>query len=183
MYCPQCAAQLVDSDKFCRACGADLKATALALAQQPLSSKAGRKKNKEPKKEKTWMEKRSQGMRDAVVGATMVGGSLLIGLVINILNGPAGPDSVPGMAVWAVFFGWMACWGVFSLASGLGAIAQAATMGPKAAQPEPPEFDAAPLTVPDTDPLDNAGVKPLLSVAENTTRSLEPAHKEYVAKE
>lgn len=180
MYCPQCAAQLVDSDKFCRACGADLKAAALALAQQPLSSKAGRKKNKEPKKEKTWMEKRSQGMRDMVVGATMIGGSLLIGLVINILNSPEGPDSVPGMAVWAVFFGWMACWGVFSLASGLGAIAQAATMGPKAAQPEPAP---APVTVPDTDPLDNAELPPLLSVAENTTRSLEPAAKEYIAKE
>src|SRR5215510_15063886 len=156
MYCPQCAAQLVDSDKFCRACGADLKAAAVALAKQPLSSKAGRKKNKEPKKEKTWMEKRSQGMRDTVVGATMIMGSLLIGLVINILNRPEGQDSVPGMAIWAVFFGWMACMGVFRLASGLGAIMQSSSMGSMEAKAVRPQPVDEPAPVPDTDPLDDS---------------------------
>lgn len=71
MYCPQCAAQLVDNDKFCRACGADLKAVAVALVGQQLASNAGKIKIKAPKKEKTWMEKRSQGMRKTAEGATM----------------------------------------------------------------------------------------------------------------
>lgn len=55
MYCPQCAAQLVDNDKFCRAYGADLKAVAVALVGQQLTSKDGKVKIKAPKKEKTWM--------------------------------------------------------------------------------------------------------------------------------
>jgi hypothetical protein len=178
MYCPQCAAQLVDSDKFCRACGVDLKAAAMALAKQPLSSKSGKKKTGEPKKEKTWMEMRSQGVRKTVEGATMIGSSLLICLGIILLSDNSSRMAMMGF--WAVFFGWLAYWGIFSLASGLGAMMQAATMSPKAPQPGPAPL---PLTVPDTDPLDNVGGPASLSVTENTTRSLEPAPKEYVAKE
>jgi hypothetical protein len=73
------------------------------------------------------------------------------------------------MGVWAVFFGWIACWGIFSLASGIGAIAQAATMGAKAAQSQPADD---PVTVPDTDPLENAMLFPPPSVTEYTTESL-----------
>jgi hypothetical protein len=175
MYCPQCAAQLVDSDKFCRACGSDLKAAAVALAKQPLSSKAGKNKIKDPKKEKTWMEKRSQGVRNTVEGATMLTGSLLIGLLIRLLF-----NHHDSLGVWVVFFGWMAGLGVFRLASGLGAILQTASMGSKAVEPQAID---APAAVPDTDPLDNSASSPLLSVTENTTRSLEPSPKEYIAKE
>jgi hypothetical protein len=164
MYCPQCAAQLVDSDKFCRACGADIKAVAVALVGQQLTSKDGKIKIKAPKKEKTWMEKRSQGMRKVAEGATMLGTSLLLGLAINFLS-----DYSERMGVWAVFFGWIACWGIFSLASGIGAIAQAATMGPKAAQSQPADD---PGTVPDTDPLENTLLFPPPSVTEYTTESL-----------
>src|SRR5262245_57553743 len=73
MYCPQCSVQLVDGDKFCRACGADLKTVALALAGQQLPSKAGKNKTRAPKKEKTWMEKRGEGVLKAVEGATLLG--------------------------------------------------------------------------------------------------------------
>ena len=178
MYCPRCAAQLVDSDKFCRACGADLKSVALALADQQLPSKAGKNKTRTPKKEKTWMEKRSAGVREAAEGATMIGASLLIGLGINLLSNH--PDRLVLMGLWAVFFGWLACWGVFSLASGIGAIAQAASMRAEVPQSQPADD---PVMVPDTDPLDNPRLSPSLSVTENTTRSLEPAPKEYAAKE
>ncbi|HEX5084072.1 MAG TPA: zinc ribbon domain-containing protein [Blastocatellia bacterium] len=178
MYCPQCAAQLVDSDKFCRACGADLKAAALALAQQPLPSKSGKNKAGAPKKEKAELEKQGQGLRKAAEGATMLAGSLLIGLLIRLLFNHQDP-----LGIWVVFFGWMAAMGVFRLASGLGAIMQASSVGAVGSTDEEPQPVDNPVTVPDTDPLDNPGLQPLLSVTENTTRSLEPAHKEYVAKE
>ena len=178
MYCPRCAAQLVDSDKFCRACGADLKTVALALAKQSLSSKAGKNKIKAMEKEETWLEKRSQGVRKAAEGATMLVGSLLIGLIINLLTHH--PDPAIPIGIWAIFFGWLACRGVFELASGLGSIMQAAVMGTKAIEAQPVDD---PGTVPDTDPLDIPGLSPSLSVIESTTRSLEPAPKEYLAKE
>jgi len=175
MYCPQCAAQLVDSDKFCRACGGDLKALALALADNQLPSKAGKKKTRAPKREKTWLEKRSQGVRNAVEGATMVGATLLAGVAFFLLG-----NNPNRMVIWAGIFGWMACWGVISLASGLGAIMEAASMGAKAASHPPVDIQA---TVPATHPLPEPGLSPLLSVTENTTRSLKPTPKEYAAKE
>ena len=178
MYCPQCAAQLVDSDKFCRACGADLKSVAIALAKQPLSSKGGKNKSNAPEKELSWTEKRGQGVRKAAEGATLIGASLLICLGINLLSNH--PDRIALMGIWAIFFGWIAFVGALTLASGIGAIAQAASMRAKAPQSQPIDD---PETVPDTDPLINPSLYPSLSVTENTTRSIEPAPKEYAAKE
>ena len=178
MYCPQCAAQLVDSDKFCRSCGADLKAVAIALAKQPLSSKGGRNKTDAPEKEQSWMEQRGHGVRKAAEGATMIAASLLICLGINLLSNH--PDRIALMGIWAVFFGWISFVGAFTLASGIGAIAQAASMRAKDPQSQP---IGDPGTVPDTDPLINPGLYPSLSVTENTTRSIESAPKEYAAKE
>ena len=178
MYCPQCAAQLVDSDKFCRACGADLKAAALTLAKQPLSPKSGRNKIVAPDKEKTWMEKRGQGIRKTVEGATMLMGSLLIGLLIPLIFHHQDP-----LGIWVVFFGWMACMGVFRLASGLGAVMQASSMGSMGAKAAAPQPVDEPLRVPDTDPLADPSQYHSFSAKENTTRSLEPAPKELVTKE
>jgi hypothetical protein len=155
---------LVDGDKFCRACGSDLKTIALELADRQLPSKAGKNKTRAPKKEKTWLEKRGEGVRKAAEGATMLGGALLIGLIFNLLS--SHPDR---MIIWAGIFGWIACWGVFSLASGLGAIMQAATMGAKATRSQPA---ADPGRFSDTDTLTSPALFPPPSVTEYTTESL-----------
>jgi hypothetical protein len=73
------------------------------------------------------------------------------------------------MGLWAVFFGWMACWGVFSIASGLGAIMQVASMGSRAALPQSTDD---PVKVPDTDPLASEMLFPTPSITEHTTKSL-----------
>ncbi len=66
MYCPRCAAQTVDDAKFCRSCGADLKAVALALAGQNLPAKSCKDKAKSHKAGKSPEEKRGKGVRDAM---------------------------------------------------------------------------------------------------------------------
>src|SRR5215510_9563724 len=177
MYCPRCAAQSVDDAKFCRSCGADLKSVALALAGQNLHAKGRKNKAKSPKAGKSPEEMRGKGVRDAIEGATLLCGSLLICLAINLLSDY--PDRMALMGLWAVFFGWMACWGVFSIASGLGAIMQVASMGSKAALPQQ---DDDQVKVPDTDPLADPAPSPLLSVTANTTRSLEPVPREHAIK-
>ena len=93
----------------------------------------------------------------------MLVGSLLICLAIHFSN------NHDPLGIWVVFFGWMACWGVFSLASGLGAIMQAASMGAKTPRSQPA---ADPGTVPDTDPLASTMLFPPPSVTEYTTESL-----------
>jgi len=114
MYCPRCAAQSIDDPKFCRSCGADLKAVALTLAGQNLPAKGGKDKAKSARAVKSPEEKRGKGVRDAIEGATLLVGSLLICLAINLLSNH--PDRIAVMGLWAVFFGWMACWGPQALA-------------------------------------------------------------------
>jgi hypothetical protein len=167
MYCPRCAAQSIDDPKFCRSCGADLKAVALSLAGQNLPAKGGKDKAKSARAVKSPEEKRGKGVRDAIEGATLLVGSLLICLAINLLSNH--PDRIAVMGLWAVFFGWMACWGIFSIASGLGAIMQVASMGSRATLPQPADD---PVKVPDTDPLASKMLFPTPSVTEHTTKSL-----------
>jgi hypothetical protein len=121
MYCPRCAAQQPDSTKFCRACGADLKAVALALSEQKLPAEAG--KEETPKAEKSWLEKRSEGVRNTVQGSILLAAALLIGLALAIFS-----DKDAWIFVWIVFFGWLACWGVIALAQGIGAIMESGVM-------------------------------------------------------
>src|SRR5262245_42123472 len=164
MYCPQCAAQLIDSARFCRACGADLKAVALALADQYPPANTVKKKTKAAKPEKSWLEKRGEGVRKAIEGATMLGATLLAGVAFSLLS--SHPDR---MIIWAWIFGWLGFWGVISLAAGLGAIMEAASMGSKALSSQPAED---PETVPDTDPPASPRLSSPLSVTEYTTESL-----------
>ena len=99
----------------------------MALTGQDLPSKSAKDKAKSPKAGKSPEEKRSKGVREAIEGATLLVGSLLICLAINLLSNH--PDRIAVMGLWAVFFGWTACWGVFGIATGLGAIMQGASMG------------------------------------------------------
>jgi hypothetical protein len=139
----------------------------LALTGQDLPSKGAKDKAKSHKAGKSPEEKRSKGVRDAIEGAILLAGSLLICLAINLLSNH--PDRLAVMGLWAVFFGWMACWGVFGIATGLGAIMQAESMGAKALRSQP---IADPGTVPDTDPLEGTMLFPPPSVTEYTTESL-----------
>lgn len=66
-------------------------------------------------------------------------------------------------------FGWLGFWGIISLATGLGAIMEAASMGAKTLSSQPADD---PGTVPDTDPLASPRLSPPLSVTEYTTESL-----------
>lgn len=111
MYCPQCATQNTDNAKFCRACGTELEAVALALADKsPLPG--------------AWLEKYGEGKHKVIMGAILLGAALLIGVVPALFIGV----SFPLVMLWTVFFGWMAGWGVVSLASGAGEVVKSKTM-------------------------------------------------------
>ena len=111
MYCPQCAAQNTDNAKFCRACGTELEAVALVLT------------NKFPPPG-AWLEKYGEGKHKVIKGAILLGAALLIGGVPALFIGVI----FPLVMLWTVFFGWMAGWGIVSLASGVGELVKSKTM-------------------------------------------------------
>ena len=111
MFCPQCATQNTDNAKFCRACGTDLEAVALALT------------NKFPQPG-AWLEKYGEGKRKVTMGAILLGAGLLIGGVPSLFLGVI----FPWVMLWTIFFGWMVGWGIISLASGVGEVVKSQTM-------------------------------------------------------
>lgn len=162
MYCPQCATQNTDGVKFCRACGTDLAAMALALTDKFPQHGA-------------WLEKYGEGRHKVIRGSILLGAALLIGVVPALFIGVI----FPLVMLWTVFFGWMAGWGIVSLASGFGEMAKSKTVLRQARQfdgglatTEPPELSAA--THEPRTPGDATSAKPYspLSVTEHTTELL-----------
>jgi hypothetical protein len=121
--------QNLDDAKFCRACGMDLDTVSLALAEAGSPAKP-KKKSKQGKSAKTWAEKRSAAMRDIFQGAILTAASAVICVAFAMfLNVP------DWLILWTVFFGWMACWGVISLAFGIGELIESSSMSHAIGQP------------------------------------------------
>jgi hypothetical protein len=101
--------------------------TALAAAGSPDKPK---KKTKQGKPAKTWTEKRSAAMRDIIQGAVLTAASAVICVAFAMFL------TVPDwLILWTVFFGWMACWGVISMAFGIGGLIESSTMSRAVDQP------------------------------------------------
>lgn len=162
MYCPQCATQSTDNTKFCRACGTDLEAVALVLANKVTPPEA-------------WLEKYGESKRKVIMGTLLLGAALLIGGVPALFVGVI----FPLVMLWTVFFGWMAGWGIVSLASGMGEMVKSKTMLGQMKQ-----FDSG-LNITEPSKLSSATHEPLmlddvtrakpyspLSVTEHTTERL-----------
>lgn len=121
--------QNLDDAKFCRSCGMDLETVSVALADAGSPNKP-KKKTKHGKPAKTWAEKRSAAMRDIVQGAILTAASAVICVAFAMFL------TVPDwLILWTVFFGWMACWGVISLAFGIGGLIESSTMSRAVDQP------------------------------------------------
>lgn len=123
MYCPRCAAQNLDDIKFCRACGTNLEVVALALSGQRRPAKLDRGKAGDAQGEKSWLEKRTEAMSSIIRGAGLLVASLLIGVALGLFS-----NTSDWIMVWIVFAGWMACWGVIALTSGIGTLLESKSM-------------------------------------------------------
>lgn len=111
MYCPQCATQNADNAKFCRACGTDLEAVALVLTNKlPLPG--------------SWFEKYEESKHKVIMGAILLAAALLIGGVPALFI----KELFLWVMLWTIFFGWIAGWGIVSLASGVGEMVKSRTV-------------------------------------------------------
>src|SRR5688572_9652651 len=114
MYCPRCAAQNLDDAKFCRGCGTSLETVALALSGQY------HRADNSGELPKDWLAVRHEGVQRLIRGTGLLGASLLIGIALGLFS-----NTNDWIMIWLVFVGWMAAWGVISLVSGIGSLAEA----------------------------------------------------------
>jgi hypothetical protein len=179
MFCPRCATQNLDDVKFCRACGTNLETVALALSGQKTSAITGKDKNKKSKSEKSWLERRREGVDGIVKGIGLTAASLLIGLALGLFSNVA-----DWIIIWVGLAGWMACWGVIELVSGIGALADSRFMRRLLAETasETPAPIDQPLSSGNQGMLPDRSIAPALStpppsVTEQTTQPLTKQHQ------
>lgn len=128
MYCPQCATPNADDVKFCRSCGRELEAVALALSGKPAKPDKGGASRVEPKTAQDWAEKHIEGVSGITRGSILLAVPLLAGVAMALFM----PASfvAPWILLWMVFFwvvlfGWMAVWGGIQMAYGISGVLEA----------------------------------------------------------
>lgn len=123
MFCPQCATPNADGSKFCRSCGTELEAVALALkgeAAKP-SKKSDKKKKAEPATAEEWMVRRGEHAGGVLRGIILMIVSALVAVPLALFA----PAEMPWVLIWMVFFGWIAVWGGIETAEGAGGLIEA----------------------------------------------------------
>jgi hypothetical protein len=168
VYCPKCATPNVDGSKFCRACGTNLETVALALSDPSAVSKPGRKK---AAKQKNWIEKRREGMKNIAQGTGLVTASALLGVPLGVFS--HNPDWI---IIWLVLVGWLTCWGVVVVVSGLGDLLESRFMRRQVDQKDDessdPQLPATERPAGFADPVTAPNLTLPPSVTENTTNLL-----------
>ena len=171
MYCPQCATQNPDDVKFCRSCGRELEAVALALSGKPAKVK---KVKNEAKTEQDWIEKRIEGVSGITRGSILLTVSLLIGIAIGLFI-PRTFDA-PWIVIWMVFFGWLAVWGGIEMAYGLSSVLESKSRLRLLELTGKYAADAVQHQLPGGEPIMSPSSfrsSPPLSVTDGTTRQLD----------
>jgi hypothetical protein len=157
MFCPQCSIHNLEGAKFCRACGTNLEVVYLALAGRlQIPEKSSEVTSPTPKRSP--QEKKRAGAQNVVQGGILLSVSLLIGLFGFV----ATRGRFPWLMIWTLFFGWMACWGTISLASGLAQLIGAKFTTIPSNPEEPFSFGS----------IQDKAIEPFPSVTDHTTRQL-----------
>jgi hypothetical protein len=154
----------------------ELEAVALVLSGKS-APPAENEKKVEARTPLDWMEKRIEGYKGIANGLILMMVSVIIGGGLALFV----PGDVPWILIWMVFFGWLAVWGGFELANGVGNVIEAKArlrmMGMAGGEPV---VDAAPQQLsshgePVTIANSSSAFRPTpaLSVTEGTTRNLD----------
>ncbi len=118
MFCPLCAAQNQDQTKFCRNCGADLKAVALALnSQAPVHPEISHTRNKVAEMTEQWIKLHTDAVKSAIQGALLMATGVLFGAALAWFG--KGDIQENWVLIWIIFCGWLPVWGAIALGDGI----------------------------------------------------------------
>lgn len=182
MYCPKCATPHADDVKFCRACGTELEAVALALSGKSAKPAKSQKRKSEMVTADDWLEKRIESVSGITRGSILLVVSAIIGAAMMLFI-PSSFDA-PWIILWTVFFGWMAVWGGIEIAYGLSGVLEAKSRLRLVelknltldATPNPAQLLAGGEITRNTNPFATTR-QPPVSITEGTTRHLNDAER------
>jgi len=170
MFCPRCAAQNLDDAKFCRGCGTNLEAVALALADKYHPAKGDGGLADDPFQ--SWLTTRRDSVNKVAKGFGMLVSSLLIGAALGFFS-----NTHDWIIIWMCLVGWMVVWGVMGIVSGTAGLMESRFMKRQLVQAS--GALASPVqSLPAGDPMmmneavTSAMLHPQSSVTEHTTTRL-----------
>ena len=102
MFCPRCGAQNDDQTKFCRKCGTQLDALALAVLDDS------------PHQLTLQRKKRITALNSITRGGAMLVSSAAFAFLLAIFS-----HEKDWIVIWLVLVGWLAVMGLMSVASGI----------------------------------------------------------------
>jgi hypothetical protein len=181
MFCPNCAAQNQDRTKFCRSCGADLRAVALALkGQQPPPMDASNIGDKDPEMTRQWLKLQGDGIHRVVQGAILFVMGLLLGIPLALFSKDSDWHS-NWILIWLIFCGWLPVLGAITMGTGFSNLIQSRIMLRRVGRPATTTTALEEIPVDETRKFPEVEaaheVSTPISVSEHTTaRLLNRAH-------
>ena len=109
MFCPRCSAQNSDDTKFCRACGTNLAAISLALADPNKLSDAAIEQVSS-----IVSTKRRNGISNLIHGTGWIGASTFVGVALGLFS-----NTNDWIVIWLGLASWMAVVGLIQWSRGI----------------------------------------------------------------
>jgi zinc-ribbon domain len=119
MFCPKCGAENQDQTRFCRGCGTDLEAVALALNAQ-LIRPVEMRPTEESKMEMAQQRQQLQvdGIHRVVRGALIFATGCLLAVPLALFGKNTDWHS-NWILIWLFMCGWLPVWGAITAGTGL----------------------------------------------------------------
>jgi zinc-ribbon domain len=163
MYCPNCAAQIEETQKFCRSCGTDVSLVSQVLGGQLRSKGAGgiHRGHSERLRKRRREDKKIPGIEDAV--STFFGG---LGFIAASFFAR---EYAPAGEIW---WFWIFIPAFVCMGSGIG---QFLKLREQRSMPNQPTFTSPTTRMPEISAPTTSDLASPSSVTEHTTKHLDPS--------
>jgi hypothetical protein len=125
MFCPDCGANNPEQTRFCRGCGRNMAAVALAVNEQTVFSHANGlvsppKTLDESLVELTrdWLRSQRDGIQEIVQGTIAAGAGILLGFPLYWFS-PQADWHTNWILIWLIFCGWLPVLGAVRTGTGV----------------------------------------------------------------
>jgi hypothetical protein len=128
MFCPDCGAKNPEQPKFCRGCGRNMEAVALAVNEQTIFSTSSRTLDESLiELTRAWLQSHSDGIQGIVQGTIVAAAGVLLGFPLYLFSTQADWHT-NWILVWLVLCGWLPVLGAVRAGTGISKLIHSRTI-------------------------------------------------------
>ena len=118
MFCPDCGANNPEHTRFCRGCGRNMEAVALAVSEQTVLSHPKTLDESLVELTRDWLKSQSDGIQEAVQGTIVAAAGVLLGFPLYLFSAQADWHT-NWILMWLIFCGWLPVLGAVRTGTGI----------------------------------------------------------------